>query len=131
MKLGYSAGDNGSLAPSLREIRDLDGGNGIVGQQYRDSVLDPIHRIAIAGEQALANRLSLRTAVGAPQTPLGDSAIDRGKGERIKQLQRLMRGGAAQDVEQSFVHAFSGIESGGILYSFPGIYNTYLRGWAI
>ena len=97
-------GDSGMIAILLREIRDLGGGNGFVREQNRDAVLNSVKSAAIAGDQRLAYRVRLRTAIGAPQTSVCDSAIDRFQSTRVQRQQWLMCDRTAKDVEQSFIH---------------------------
>src|SRR5690606_14568153 len=97
-------GARASMTSGLREVLQLVGGDGLVRQQYRDPVLDPVNALAVPRHQRLAQRPGLGGAVGAVHAAGGDGRVECFQSALFKHRQRQAGDRAYEDVEQLAIH---------------------------
>gem|GEM_PF-6002406 len=90
----------------FREVGDLRGGDGLLGQQHRNAVVDAEHLLAVAGQQRLAQGQRLGAAVGLEHGAGADRAVECLQALGVQQGQGLAGVGRAQQVKQLAIHGF-------------------------
>src|SRR5690606_24811074 len=93
-----------SIASGLREAVDLVGGDGFVGQQHGDAVVDAVDALAVAGDQGFTHGRRFRRAVGTGDAPGRDRRVEGFKPALFKYRQRQAGSRANKDVEQLAIH---------------------------
>ena len=94
------------------------GGQAVFGQQHGDAIVDAVHRLAVAGDQRLAQGIRLRAAIATLECARGNCTVQAVQPGAVQQCQRLAGGRADKNIEQLAIHRAGNKERGPLEYFF-------------